>query len=258
MAKRTVGGRPAPSVFPLARTSTVDLIAQELRNAIYSGALPVGSALREVEISSQLGVSRSPLREAAQRLVQEGLLTAVPGRGLRISQIVGDAIEDVYTARLAIEAQAIRMVIDSIAAGKKRPLLEIQLAFETLVEESEGDDAWAIGDADLAFHQILVDQAASLRLSRAMTTLATETRLASLSVSEGYTVRRSISPTYHALLSALEEGDAQAAIDALAQQFTDAVRRLGGDDDSFETVETEIEDEPQQLQPLETSGLMER
>lgn len=249
---RNMPGRPRTPVVPLVRPSTVDLITEELRKAIFSGALPVGGSLREVDISSQLGVSRSPLREAAQRLVQEGLLTAIPGRGLRVSEITGDAIADVYTARLAVESQAIRIVTASVAAGSTRPILELQLALETFVEACEAGEAWSIGDADLAFHQLLVDLAKSPRLSKAMASLAAETRIASLSVAEGYTVRSSVSPTYQVLISAIEEGRADDAVEALNTQFVEAVQRLQGRDDSIETIETEI-DEHQELQPLDST-----
>src|SRR5690625_399440 len=99
------------SVFPVARTSTVDLIAIALRNAIFSGALEVGTPIREIEMAAQLGVSRSPLREAMQRLVQERLLTAVPGRGLRVSTITADHVADLYHARAAVEGEALRLQI---------------------------------------------------------------------------------------------------------------------------------------------------
>ena len=243
-------GGPAP-VFPVARTSTVDLIAQELRSAIYSGALPVGSSLREVEISRQLGVSRSPLREAAQRLVQEGLLTAVPGRGLRVTKIVGDGIIDVYNARLAIESQAVRIVAERVRNGDRSPLSAITQALVSLITASHGEDPWTIGDADLGFHRTLVNEARSARLSRAMATLAVETRITSLSAHDGYVVRRSVSPTYQQLIDALEIGDADAAVAALSSQFQEAIKRLLGEDDSFETVETETENEPQLLAPLD-------
>ncbi|MFA5605799.1 MAG: GntR family transcriptional regulator [Leucobacter sp.] len=253
-SSRLAGQAP---VYRVARTSTVDLIAQELRSAIYSGALPVGSPLREVEISRQLGVSRSPLREAAQRLVQEGLLTAIPGRGMHVTRIEGAAIADLYTARLAVEAEAVRLLARRVAAQGEGSLAPVQEAFEAFEQASQGEDAWAIGDADLAFHSTLVDTAGSPRLSRMMATLAVETRIASLSTADGYAVRRSISPTYGRLLGALRDGDAVRGIAALEKQFDDAVRRLRGEDDSADVVETDTDDEPQELQPLEVSDVVD-
>lgn len=229
-------GRPGQpgSVFRVARRSTVDLIAAELRNAIFSGALPVGSALGEVEISSQLGVSRSPLREATQRLVQEGLLTATPGRGLRVTRIGPDDVPDVYTARSAVEGHAVRLIAERPG---RRPVGTLVGALAVLERVSAGEDARAIGDADLAFHQAVVDAAGSIRLSRAMETLVIETRIATFSMADGYAVRRSVSPTYQELIDALESGDVTAAIGALDLQFSDAVARLTGTSGEVDTVE---------------------
>ncbi|WP_308796674.1 GntR family transcriptional regulator [Agromyces silvae] len=231
----------------MARPSTVDLIAAELRTAIFTGALPVGSPIGEVEMSSQLGVSRGPLREAAQRLVEEGLLTASPGRGLRVTTIGPDQIADVYDARMAIESQAARMIAAAPAAFDLEALDRALAALETV---SEGDDARAIGDADLAFHRLLVDTVGSPRLSKAMATLAIETRIASLSEKNGYSVRRTVSPTYRELMTALRDGDAAMAEDALRRQFAAAVDRLTGRDDDVETIETPVEGEPQAFSPI--------
>src|SRR5690606_7701249 len=111
------------------------------------------------------GVSRGPLREAAQRLVQEGLLTATPGRGLRVTTIAPHEVADVYEARLAVEGHAVfRIVRDE----RRSAIGAVERALEDLERVSRRDAAREIGDADLAFHQTLVDAAGSARLSRAM------------------------------------------------------------------------------------------
>lgn len=235
------------SMVRVPRPSTVDLITAELRNAIFTGALPVGSPIGEVEMSSQLGVSRSPLRESTQRLLQEGLLTAYPGRGMRVSVILPEHVADVYDARLAIEAQAARLIIRSGASAVIDPL---ERAYAALVEASEGTDARAIGDADIEFHRLLVDSAGSSRLSHYMSTLVIETRIASLSDPNGYTVRRSISATYRQLLDALAAGDAASAFSALERQFAEAVARLSGDDENVDTVEPPAGVEPPAMTPI--------
>ncbi|UJP11598.1 GntR family transcriptional regulator [Microbacterium sp. KUDC0406] len=241
---RSVGRAAVPRV---PRMSTVDLIAIELRKAIFSGALPVGSPLGEVEIATQLGVSRSPFREGAQRLVQEGLLISVPGRGMRVAVLEGDQIDDVYQARLAIEAQAVRRIAATQdAAVLKR--LEHELG--ELVAASEGEDARAIGDADLEFHQVLVDAAASERLTRFMATLVMQTRIVSFSAPDGYSVRRSVSPTYRELLDALGAGDPASAVAALRTQFDEAVARLHGHGPSVDLVEPDDDGGPVDFEPI--------
>lgn len=229
---------PAPNgmpgaVFRMARPSTVDLITAELRSAIFSGALPVGSPLGEVDIAAKLGVSRGPLREAAQRLVQEGALTALPGRGLRVSVIPVDGIADLYTERRAVECEAVRLIVKNRLPAAE----QLESALAELRQASTRADALGIGDADIAFHQALVNAAQSPRLSRAMMTLALQTRIASFSADEGYAVPASVSPTYQALIDALSHHDAPGALAALDEQFDDAVARLTGRRD-VETVET--------------------
>lgn len=249
-AKQPLG---AASVFRVSRPSTVDLIAIELRTAIFSGALPVGSPIGEVEIASQLGVSRSPLREAAQRLVQEGLLTATPGRGLRVSVIGTDHLRDLYDARGAVEFEAVRIIVRE-GAG----LDEVEAALGALEKVSEGQDARAIGDADLAFHRRLVEASGNHRLSRYMGTLAIETRMASFSTSDEYIVRRDVSPTYRTLLKALQSGNAEKAIAALQKQFDEAVARLSGDlaPEKVDVI-TEAITVPPVLRPLDVAGAPE-
>ena len=241
--------RPATPIVRVPRPSTVDLITDALRSAIFSGALPVGSPIGEVEMSSQLGVSRSPLRESMQRLVQEGLLTASPGRGMRVSVIGPDRVADVYEARLAVEAQAARLIV---RAGADSVLDRLENAYATLVEASEGTDALAISEADIEFHKLLVDAAGNARLARYMSTLAIETRIAGLSSEgDGYTARRSVSETYRQLLDALAAGDTAAAFTALERQFAEAVARLTGEDDDVDTVETPVTEAIAVITPLD-------
>lgn len=234
------------SVFPVARTSTVDLIAIALRNAIFSGALEVGTPIREIEMAAQLGVSRSPLREAMQRLVQERLLTAVPGRGLRVSTITAEHVADLYHARAAVEGEALRLLAFD---GDTQVLAQLEEAYGELIEATNSHDARAIGDADINFHQLLVNLAGSRRLSDYMSSLAVETRIAIFSLPDGFAVPAEVSGTYRALLDALAAGDADAAVRALREQFDEAVARFTGKHD-VDTVEAPPGEEPPSVEPI--------
>lgn len=253
MPRHATSRRPVASVLKVSRPSTVDLITVELRNAIYSGALPVGSRLGEVELAEQLGVSRGPLREASQRLVEEGLLTALPGRGLRVSVVDASRVADVYLARSAVEGQAIRVLAQGSGASADATA-ELERALADLEQAAVGADARAIGDADLAFHQALVDAARSRLLSRYMSSLVMLTRIASFSAPEGYSVPATVSSTYRVLLDALAAGDAEAALRALAEQFAAAIARLTGQED-VETVETPPDVQAPEITPIDQAAL---
>ncbi|MGH3907255.1 MAG: GntR family transcriptional regulator, partial [Pseudonocardiaceae bacterium] len=100
-----------PALQPVSRRSTAAIIADRLRDAITRGAFPPGAQLGEVELAGWLGVSRGPLREAMQRLVQEGLLRGERHRGLFVVELGIEDVRDIYAARLAVEQAAARMVL---------------------------------------------------------------------------------------------------------------------------------------------------
>jgi len=101
------------------RDETVD----ELRRLILSGELAPGTHLTELAISERLGVSRLPVREAFRRLEAEGLLEALPRRGVRVVQLDGDELETVREIRVALELMAVRRTVER---GDRQVLAELQ------------------------------------------------------------------------------------------------------------------------------------
>ena len=223
----------APSFSRVTRPSTVDLIQTELRNAVYAGALAVGSPIREVEVANQLGVSRGPLREAAQRLVQEGLLVATPGRGMRVATITPERLPALYQARRSVETTAARLLVRS---GDDAALASVRRAYDDLVAADRTGDARRVGGADLNLHWTLVAAAGNPWLTRWMTTLIVEVRMATFSVSEEYMVRKDTADAHELIVERLEARDEEGLVATLTEMLDGAVGRLLGTDD--EPVET--------------------
>ncbi|MFC7401748.1 GntR family transcriptional regulator [Citricoccus sp. GCM10030269] len=232
-----------PLVKMVRRPSTVDLIAVELRNAIYSGTLEPGSSVREAEVAAQLGVSRGPLRESAQRLVQEGLLVAKPGAGLRVVTVGKDQVPELYQARLALEGFAVRWVAGQEPEDRQQRLetpRELLAALEDAV--ADGGDARRIGDADLDLHYGLVEATGNFRLISSASTLIVQTRIAALSHPDGYTVRTDILDVHRTLLHQISEGDGDGAYRSLEGHFEQTVERMRGTlSDPFSTVSGEAD-----------------
>lgn len=80
-----------------------------LREEILEGALPAGTVLAEVEQSTRLGVSRTPVREALSRLASEGLVSGHSGRGVVVTEVSLDNISELFEVRQALEEQAARL-----------------------------------------------------------------------------------------------------------------------------------------------------
>ncbi|WP_402467276.1 GntR family transcriptional regulator [Isoptericola aurantiacus] len=207
----------------MTRPSTVDLITVELRNAIYTGALRVGSPIREVEMAGQLGVSRGPFREAAQRLVAEGLIVATPGRGLSVRTIGADRIRPLYAARTTVETTAARL---AVAHASDEQVAEVRAAHDALVRADASHDALRVGAADLSVHWELVAASGNPWLLRWMSTLIVEVRIASFTVSEEYVVRRDAAASHAPLVDLLEARDADGLEAAIRANLDDAVLRL--------------------------------
>lgn len=87
-------------------SSIPERIHAVLRERIREGDLPPGSRLHQSQLSVELGVSRTPLREAISRLAAEGLVELLPQRGARVAEVRPEAMDDAYAARLVIEPAA--------------------------------------------------------------------------------------------------------------------------------------------------------
>jgi DNA-binding GntR family transcriptional regulator len=82
--------------------SVVDQVHADLLERIVAGELPAGSRLRQEALAAELGVSRTPLREALARLVSEGLVELVPNRGATVARRDHADMEQAWRARLAL------------------------------------------------------------------------------------------------------------------------------------------------------------
>jgi DNA-binding GntR family transcriptional regulator len=87
-----------------------------LREQILDGRLEPGTVLAEVEQSTRLGVSRTPLREALARLGADGLVSAHSGRGVVVTEVSVDRVAELFEVRGALEEQAARL-----AARRRAP-----------------------------------------------------------------------------------------------------------------------------------------
>ena len=98
----------------------VDQVHAVLREQILTGALPRGSRLPQETIAAELGVSRTPLREALRRLASEGLVTLQPNHGATVSGVDFNDMNAAWVARLAIEPFAARLAAERRDAGGAR------------------------------------------------------------------------------------------------------------------------------------------
>jgi DNA-binding GntR family transcriptional regulator len=92
--------------------SVVDHVYGALRERILSGDLPRAAKLHQATLAEELGVSRTPLREALRRLAAEGLVNFSPNRGARVSELDLADARDAWAARVALEPGAARLAAE--------------------------------------------------------------------------------------------------------------------------------------------------
>lgn len=128
-------------------------VVDALRDAIIAGRLKPGERIRERELVSLLGVSRSPLREAIRILETEGLITSLAHRGARVSELSAVDLHDMLDVRIMLESFAARLFIERLDEAVLR-------AMEEQVERSRAPgyrvDLQENFDLGLEFHDLLV------------------------------------------------------------------------------------------------------
>jgi DNA-binding GntR family transcriptional regulator len=209
----------------IPRATFASIVTERLRASIVNGTLEPGSQLSEVELANSFGVSRGPVREALQRLVQEGLLLSEPHRGVFVPVLTDEDVHDVYVAREALESAAIRSII---ARGSTTAASESLDRYVEQMQQAEASGDWeAVGNVDLEFHVALVDATSSPRLKRMFSTVISETRLC-LGVLTAADARDDLVEEHRLISEAIKEGDTDRALAVLKKHFDDAVATLSG------------------------------
>ncbi|SDE42568.1 GntR family transcriptional regulator [Glycomyces harbinensis] len=250
------GARQVGRLAPVRRTSTVDLIAERLREAVVDGSLPPGAVLGEAELAYQLGVSRGPLREAMQRLTAEGLLVIPKRRGLAVRTMTAEDVRDIHWLRARIEPELGRRILARPAAERRTVLAELGTEVKRMQRALRKDDARALGDAYLDFHRALAAWGGSVRLARMMGTLLIETRLCTFSMYEHFEVHRDLVSEHAAFVEALAAEDAGRFASLVRAHLDAEVRRLLAEPETSKADDTdrllaETPDEPQPLDRLD-------
>jgi DNA-binding GntR family transcriptional regulator len=134
-------------VEPLQIESVVDRVYAALRARILSGDLHRGRKLRQEALAEELGVSRTPLREALRRLAAEGLVEFHANRGAHVADLEHEDVRSAYEARLALEPGAARL------AAARRSAQELRAMRAAVAAQERGED-WL--ETSRAFHLALV------------------------------------------------------------------------------------------------------
>ena len=144
-------------------------VFQRLREDILSGKYKEHDELRENTLGKELGVSRTPVREALRQLELEGLVTMIPRRGAEVAQITEKSMNDVLEVRRAMDALCVELACDRITPEELQDLKKACDTFEAAVKT---DDIKQIAQADVALHDIIVQATGNQRLIQLVNNLS--------------------------------------------------------------------------------------
>ena len=148
-------------------------IAERIRTDVLSGRIPEGERLHEVKLGERYGVSRTPIREALQQLLHEGLLEGRPNAGLKVAaQPSAEVCELIVRVRHLVEEFAIRAVIDHLTESDFARWNGI---LDGMRIACVARDFPVIAEHDIAFHRTLVRRAGHRDLEPIWTSLVSRT-----------------------------------------------------------------------------------
>lgn len=148
-------------------------VYSELQEAILSNTLKKGEALTELTLSEKLGVSRTPVRSALQRLSEEGLVEIVPNRGAVVIGITKEDLIDIYHIRMRLEGLASAMAAEKMTEEEKQKLSETLELSEFYLQKNNTEH---FKELDTDFHRMIFEASGSRTLERILSDLHRNTK----------------------------------------------------------------------------------
>jgi len=204
-------------------TRITDVVFNRLRDAILSGELKSGSQLSVPELARQLGVSRSPVREAVLQLVAHGLGQSEPRKGVIVSQLDEEALLGNHEIREVLEALSARRAATRVTSNQ---LSELDRLMKVQGKAFQTGDAELYVNTDQKFHESIAEISGHPGLAQFLHILTNQMRL---NVSVAMSRIAHIDGGYHehlAVLDAIRQKNPVKAEGAMRQHIKNARERV--------------------------------
>jgi DNA-binding GntR family transcriptional regulator len=188
----------------------VEAVYRTIRDAICDGRLEPNRKLAQIPLAEHLGISRTPVRDALQRLAQEGLVRTVSWRGFVVSEFSAREVLGVYEVRVALEPLAVGQAV----GGHTRMQLAQLVDYCDETDRTPVEDVARLYDLNYRFHAQLVAPAGNgvlVRLLDQLWQMPASLRVFHAQASSGIALKES-GPEHRGIVAALERGDRDAAV----------------------------------------------
>lgn len=154
--------RPEGGPGPIRRTALHDTLVTHLRDMIIEGDLSPGTRLHEGQLGEQLGVSRTPLREAIKYLASEGLVELVPSRGAVVKRFSAKDVRDMLTVLQTLEELAGKLACE---AASDAGIAEVRALHDEMVSRYKAGDRLQYYKLNQQIHSAIAQLAANAALA---------------------------------------------------------------------------------------------
>ncbi|WP_137179701.1 GntR family transcriptional regulator [Roseomonas sp. AR75] len=192
-----------------SRPTAAEVAYQRLRTMILDNHLPPGAQWLEAELALELGLSRTPVREAMLRLQQDGLVSVTPRHGMRVAAISPADMRDIYDVLESLEPKAAELLARrNLPEADLAPLLSACDAMETAIARQDRA-AWA--QADEGFHRGLAELCGNRRLAAMVMQVWDQSHRARMFTLNMRPLPERSTAEHRATLDAIRAGDAESA-----------------------------------------------
>lgn len=193
-----------------------DVVFNTLRNAILKGELAPGERLMEMHLAEQLGVSRTPIREAIRKLELEGLVVMTPRKGAVVASITEEDLRDVLEVRKVLEQLAVELACVNIT---EEEMAKLKGAMEEFRKAIHVNDAVDIASKDEKFHDIIYHATRNNRLIQILNNLREQMYRYRFEYVKDEKVRNDLIEEHIKIISALENKDIEDGKAAIKQHI---------------------------------------
>ena len=200
-----------------------EVVCESLREAIRSGVLKPGERIMEIQLAEELGVSRTPVREAIRKLELEGYVVMMPRRGTYVASMSIRDINEIFEIRTALESLSNGLAADHITDDELEHLQRLLVIIGGYIKEGNIEK---IVETDIEFHDLLYHAARNERLVGIISNLRDQlTRFRTLSMSYPGRLEETLEE-HRLIVDAIASGDRKSASRAAERHMENSEKTL--------------------------------
>jgi DNA-binding GntR family transcriptional regulator len=202
-------------ISPVAYSSLTETVYRAIKEKILNHEIPMGARIRDEELAEQLGVSRTPIREALRALIRDGLVEVVPRSRTRVRNPTEQDIIEIFDLRIELESLAARKSAERIPTAQLQHLRQLHEAAEEQLRQ--GSTHLAL-EFDREMHRVIIDNCGNERLRLMMATINDSVTFFR-NLGARTPAHRGFNYRHREIMRALTREDGEAAARALAEHI---------------------------------------